>query len=240
MEAATCPHKPADRPPSGPGVSFGRIAAGALLGSALGAAAWALIGAYVSFAPGLLAWCVGLIAGVSTSLFGGRGNGPAAVCALIAVFGVILGRPVLSELRYRFQLEDAFSKQLSQAEYARFAAMAEAFAAGVSDAELPGFMVANGLTAAGSPEEVRPEEVARFRDHFVPAFRRFAELRPSYETWREEIIGNVVPVIEGARRARGTSLPRFDMLDILVGAAGIAAGYIYVAVGGAGHARFED
>lgn len=211
-------------------VAFARIAAGAVLGTAFGAGAWALAGAYVSFSPAWLAWAVGVAAGVVTSLFGGRGRAAATVCALIAVFGLLLGKPVLAELRHRMQVDALFAAQLSEAEYARFGAMADAWAAGVSDAELAAFLIRHGLTPAAAPEDVDAEELDRFRDQFAPALREFIETRPSYTEWRDRIIRNVGPVIEEIRRARGSRSGRLRAGELLIGALGIALGFAYVAL----------
>jgi len=149
----------------------------------LGALAWALIMWGLQREFFYMAALVGALVGLSAAYFKAQGMTAGIVCAVLTV-GAIAGGKVIG-FRFAFDgiVEKMTAEETTKSEYDSAVADAREFD-GVTREGYAIFMVDYGYTDAGSPEEVKPEEIDGFRKFEVPNLIRLKDA-PAYEEWRE-------------------------------------------------------
>ncbi|MCH8274766.1 MAG: hypothetical protein IH851_08245 [Armatimonadetes bacterium] len=159
----------------------------ALIGGAVGAVVWALIGWKTGYEVGFIAWGVGASVGFASYAAGGRGTANGVLCAVIALAAIFVGKVA----DYRLSLPDivraGFTDEvLSEHYYEELMQDAADFRQVASESEYPCFMVDHGYAGdAEDPSKVSPEKIEKFKAETVPKLREWAQNPPSYESWRE-------------------------------------------------------
>jgi hypothetical protein len=157
------------------------IAAGGV--AVLGALAWALIMWGLEREFFYMAALVGALVGLAAAYFKAQGMTAGIVCAVLTV-GAIGGGKVLG-FQFAFDgiVEKMTAEETTESEYNTAVADARDFE-GVTKDGYAIFMVDYGYTDAGSPEEVKPDELAGFKKFEVPNLLRLKDA-PAYEEWRD-------------------------------------------------------
>lgn len=155
----------------------------------LGALAWSFIAIKSGYEFGLLAWGIGAGIGIAASMAGGRGNGSATLCAVLALFSLLGGKYLIAagmEEEMMAMFSDAEVEQELYPVYEEHLADARAYRDVTGEASLRRFMVEREYTFASRPQDVDDYEIELFRELNEPMLLSMAANEPSYEEWRAE------------------------------------------------------
>ncbi|MCK6479022.1 MAG: hypothetical protein L6R43_02395, partial [Planctomycetes bacterium] len=114
-----------DPPPPDLGRARGLL--GAVLGTALGAGAWALLASLAGPWSGWAALPLGALAGLGSKRLGGKGTGAAAAAAAVALAGILLGQGFAAGAKHEADLRGRLAA-VDRERYDDFAAAADSAA----------------------------------------------------------------------------------------------------------------
>lgn len=149
----------------------------------VGALAWALIMWGLQREFFYMAALVGALVGLSAAYFKAQGMTAGIVCAVLTVGAIAGGKVIGFQFAFDGIVEKMTAEETTKSEYDTAVADAREFD-GVTKEGYAVFMIDYGYTDAGSPEEVKPEEIAGFKKFEVPNLVRLKDA-PAYEEWRD-------------------------------------------------------
>lgn len=160
----------------------------AIVGAALGAAAWGLLAQQYRVDLGYVAVLIGALAGLGAYAARGRGLAMGVACGLITLVGIFAARVLVVRVQLpaelRTHVENTLADKLTQDGYSEWVKDAAAFAQVGSDADYPKFMVEHGYCAAKTPAEVTRDDIASFEQTDVPVLRALHDQKLTFEQWR--------------------------------------------------------
>lgn len=158
----------------------------AIAAAAVGAGIWAAVAHFTGFEHGLVAWGVGILVGFAAAATGGRGQGLAVTCALLAVVAIFAGKYFSAGIAIDEATAEMRESMIGQEVYDEFIVDSQLVGGLETDTELKGFMIERGFTDASAVPEIAEEDFAYFRDEQLPDLRVAQEDPPTYDAWRQE------------------------------------------------------
>lgn len=149
----------------------------------LGALAWALIMWGLQREFFYMAALVGALVGLAAAYFKASGMTAGIVCAVLTVGAIAGGKVMGFQFAFDGIVEKMTAEETTRSEYDAALVDAGEFD-GVTRKGYAIFMVDYGYTDAGSPEEVKSDEIAGFKKYEVPNLIRLKDA-PAFEEWRD-------------------------------------------------------
>ena len=149
----------------------------------LGALGWALIMWGLEREFFYMAALVGALVGLAAAYFKAQGVTAGIVCAVLTVGAIAGGKVIGFQFAFDGIVLKMTEEETSQDEYDTASADAREFD-GITEDGYAEFIYDHGYTDAGSPEEVKPDEIAGFVKFEVPNLKRLKDA-PPYDEWRE-------------------------------------------------------
>jgi hypothetical protein len=205
---------------------------GALAGAVIGAAVWAGIVIVTNYEVGIVAWGIGGLIGLLAMLGGAKGQAMGMVCAAFALLSIFGGK-VVAVRHFMQQMVDEVDVFSIKA-YDELAEDARRFSALASEEDWPQYMIDRSFTGAETVDEIGSDEINEFRNDTAPELRRFAQTKPTYESWRAEKVGQaqtaMPSIFSGAMI--GLTVRTLGLFDVIFGLLGLATAYGMVARAG--------
>ena len=207
---------------------------GAAVGAIIGAVIWAVISATTGYEVGYVAWGIGLLVGIAAKVLGGQGKTIAAVCALLTLGSIFVGKMMAVHYGVQRELRKMVEEGPTRESYDEARRDAEDFAQLESQDDYPAYMVSHGFSEAEDPSGVTAEEIEDFTTFQVPRLTEFHNETPDFEEWRdqerkrvEEIVAELadnIPLAEAVVEDLG-------IFDIIFALLGLVTAYKMVAGG---------
>ena len=204
----------------------GRAIIGGAAGGVAGALIWGAVSALTNYEVGYIAWGIGVLVGGGAALFEARGAGMGAVCAILALVSMLVGKMAAVEFSAPQAIREVAAAELSQQVYDEMCEDAEAFAQLPPDADVREFMLEHDFSEASRASEVPVSEVKDFLEFTAPDLRRVHEARLDYSTWRDEQTERAVDVLTSQMPVFEIVVDELGPMDIIFALLGVGTAYL--------------
>ena len=170
--------------PAGPAAPLSRAILGAVLGGALGTAAWGLFASATGWGTGAPALLVGALAGLGSRLSRGRGFPAAAAAVVVAMAFVFLGQGWAARGGIERDLERDLAL-VDRAHYDEFAAAAADWSPRLHGDEIAKFAYRHDFVAMNDMGGIQAA-LREFTRTTVPRLEAWKRKAPPFEEWQAE------------------------------------------------------
>ena len=200
----------------------------ASLAALVGMLVWAGVSFFTGYEVGYVAWGVGLLVGLATVRFGGRGMTSAGVAAGLTVAGIaggkLLGTSFVADSELEKGCQETFTGELYQelvADAAAFAQLPE----DVDEREIRRFMIEHYYSGADSLSQVQPEELKTFLSNDAPKLRKLHSNKLSFEDWYAQCEADSREAFEETFSVVQANIDELDAIDLVFVFLGVSTAF---------------
>lgn len=161
-----------------------RSVSAAAIAAALGAAAWAAVAYFMEIEIGWLALGIGFLVGAAAQMFGGEGKGMGAVCAVLSIVSILIGKCVMMEFIVQHELDVMLNNEFDKSFYQEQMEDARQYQLVENDNDLRSFMVIREYTQEKDPQKLGTLQLGYFKEYEGEMLDLLHEWQPSFEDWK--------------------------------------------------------